>query len=75
MFNKFVVFFALLAVSLAAPNPKAAPEPAPQFLPYTSLDYVYTPGLVPSVVSPYASAAGAVPITYSALPSATYYVR
>ncbi|KAG6442288.1 hypothetical protein O3G_MSEX002205 [Manduca sexta] len=60
---------------MAAPNPKPAPEPAPQFLTYSSgLDYVYPSGVVRSVVSPYG--AGPVPLAYSAVaPGAAVFVR
>lgn len=57
-------------MAFAAPNPK--PEPKPQYLAYSGLDYA-VPAAVPGYVSPYAAAPLAYS-AYSAYPGA-YYVR
>ncbi|KAI5645424.1 hypothetical protein NE865_02511 [Phthorimaea operculella] len=74
MFSKIFALFALLAVALAAPSPKAAPEPSPQLLAYSAgFDYAY-PAVGAPLVSPYAAPVVSPYAAYSAYPGA-YFVR
>lgn len=74
IFNTYILLlqfalFALLAVAFAAPNPK------PQLIYSSGLDYVYPGAAVPSYVSPYSydyAAAPVAPVAYSGVGGVVY---